>query len=59
MGYLQTGAVYWSSTASSSDLAYSMYFIAGDKHRDVDVNYREYGASVRLVMNDTEEHFRK
>ncbi len=59
VGYLQTGAVYWSSTASSSDLAYSMYFIAGDKHRDVDVNYREYGASVRLVMNDTEEHFRK
>ena len=49
--YIQSGSVYWSSTASSNELAYSMYFIVGEKHRDVDANDRVLGASVRLVMD--------
>ena len=54
MRYVQTGGVYWASTAySSGDLAYSMYFVVDDKHRSVDVNNREFGASVRLVRDDT------
>ena len=49
--YIQSGSVYWSSTASSNELAYSMYFIVGEKHRDVDANDRVLGASVRPVMD--------
>lgn len=55
VGYMQTGGVYWASTASSSELAYSMYFVVDGKHRSVDVNNREFGASVRLVMDFSEE----
>lgn len=55
IGYVQTGGVYWASTAQSNDLAYSMYFIVDEKHRDVDANNREFGASVRLVMDYSEE----
>lgn len=51
--YVQTGGIYWASTASSENLAYSMYFVVEDKHRSVNVNYREFGASVRLVKDDT------
>ena len=51
--YVQTGGIYWASTASSENLAYSMYFVVEDKHRSVNVNYREFGASVRLVRDDT------
>ena len=54
IGYVQTGGVYWASTAQSNDLAYSMYFVVGEKHRDVDANNREFGASVRLVMDYSE-----
>ena len=50
MAYIQSGSVYWASTASSNELAYSMYFIVGEKTRDVDANNRILGASVRLVM---------
>jgi len=53
--YVQTGSVYWASTSQSNDLAYSMYFVVGEKHRGVDANYRELGASVRLVMDYLEE----
>lgn len=53
--YVQTGSIYWASTAQSNDLAYSMYFVVGEKHRGVDANYRESGASVRLVMDCSEE----
>ena len=53
--YVQTGGVYWASTSLSSDLAYTMYFVAGDKQRDVDANNRELGVSVRLVMDCSEE----
>lgn len=53
--YVQTGGVYWASTSLSSDLAYTMYFVAGDKQRDVDANNRELGVSVRLVMDYSEE----
>ena len=55
VGYVQTGGVYWASTASSSELAYSMYFVVDGKYRSVDVNNREFGASVRLVMDFSEE----
>ena len=55
VGYMQAGGVYWASTASSSELAYSMYFVVDGKHRSVDVNNREFGASVRLVMDYLEE----
>ena len=55
MGYVQSGGVYWASTSYSSDLAYSMYFVVGDKSRAVDANNREFGASVRLVMDFSEE----
>lgn len=51
MVYVQTGGVYWASTASSNDLAYTMYFVAGEKLRGIDANNRELGASVRLVMD--------
>ncbi len=53
--YVQTGSIYWASTSQSNDLAYSMYFVVGEKHRGVDANYRELGASVRLVMDYLEE----
>ena len=53
--YVQTGSIYWASTAQSNDLAYSMYFVVGEKQRGVDANYRESGASVRLVMDCSEE----
>ena len=53
--YTQSGSVYWSSTASSSELAYSMYFIVGEKKRDVDANNRALGASVRLVKDFPKE----
>lgn len=53
--YVQTGSIYWASTAQSNDLAYSMYFVVGEKQRGVDANYRESGASVRLVMDFSEE----
>ena len=33
--YVQTGSVYWASTSQSNDLAYSMYFVVGEKHRGV------------------------
>lgn len=55
VGYMQAGGVYWASTASSSELAYSMYFVVDGKYRSVDVNNREFGASVRLVMDFSEE----
>lgn len=50
-GYIQIGGVYWASNPSSNDLAYTMYFIyEGEKHMiDIDANYRNLGASVRLV----------
>ena len=51
MGYMQTSGVYWTSTASSDECAYSMAFIAVGKYRDVDVINREFGAAVRLVKN--------
>ena len=47
--YVQTGGVYWASNPSSSDLAYTMYFINEGKDRAIDANYRNYGMSVRLV----------
>ena len=50
--YVKTGGIYWTSTASSETLAYTMYFVVNGKHRSVDVNYREFGASVRLVKDD-------
>jgi len=53
--YVQTGSIYWASTAQSNDLAYSMYFVVGEKQRGVDANYRESGASVRLVMDCSEK----
>ena len=53
--YVQTGSIYWASTAQFNDMAYSMYFVVGEKQRDVDVNNREFGASVRLVMDYSEE----
>ena len=53
--YVQTGSVYWASTAQSNAFAYSMYFVVGEKHRGVDANNREFGASVRLVMDYSEE----
>ena len=53
--YVQTGSVYWASTSQSNDLAYSMYFVVGEKHRGVDANYREFGTSVHLVMDYLEE----
>ena len=48
-GYVQSGGVYWASNPSSNDMAYTMYFIVGEKQRSVDANYRNLGASVRLV----------
>ena len=51
--YIQTGGMYWSSTAYSNEFAYSMYFIVGEKQRDVDANNRELGASVRLVKDES------
>ncbi|MBO7629037.1 MAG: hypothetical protein J6S87_03700 [Bacteroidales bacterium] len=51
--YIQTGGMYWSSTAYSKEFAYSMYFIVGEKQRDVDANNRELGASVRLVKDES------
>ncbi|MCR4848431.1 MAG: hypothetical protein K5920_06275 [Bacteroidales bacterium] len=51
--YIQTCGAYWSSTAYSNEFAYSMYFIVGEKQRDVDVNNRELGASVRLVKDES------
>ena len=53
--YVQTGSIYWASTSQSNDLAYSMYFVVGEKQRGVDANYRESGASVRLVMDYLEK----
>lgn len=49
--YVQTGGVYWASNPSSSDLAYTMYFINEGKDRAIDANYRNYGMSVRLVKD--------
>jgi hypothetical protein len=51
--YIQTGGMYWSSTVYSNEFAYSMYFIVGEKQRDVDANNRELGASVRLVKDES------
>lgn len=50
--YVQIGGVYWASTASSENLAYTLYFANVDGLRDVDANHRECGFSVRLVKNE-------
>ena len=50
--YVQSGGVYWASNPSSNDMAYTMYFIVGEKQRGIDANYRYLGTSVRLVRDE-------
>ena len=50
--YVQSGGVYWASNPSSSDMAYTMYFVYEGKNRAIDANYRNYGMSVRLVKDN-------
>ena len=49
--YVQSGGVYWASNPSSSDMAYTMYFVYEGENRAIDANDRNYGMSVRLVRN--------
>ena len=50
--YVQSGGVYWASNPSSSDMAYTMYFVYEGKGRAIDANDRNYGMSVRLVKDN-------
>ena len=50
--YVQSGGVYWACNPSSSDMAYTMYFVYEEKNRAIDANNRNYGMSVRLVKNE-------
>ena len=44
---------YWSSTPKGSGFAYNMYFLSG--YQSVNIDYRNYGNSVRAVLNEVVE----